>query len=321
MDKRHIVFLDTSTLHSGEFDLSVLAQFGELICYPTTTPDEVIDRCREAHTIISNKVILNADTISQCGELKQIISCATGVNQIDLDAAKEHDVVVQNVAGYSTDSVAQHVWTMILNLATKINLLANDAVSWPDYPIFTTLKYPIYEVKGKTLGIVGLGEIGRRVSDIGASFGMKVQALGRGGNEGISECGIKRLPSETFFSSSDIVSLHCPLTPQTENMISSEILASMKPSSILINTARGPLIDEQALADALETGQITAAGLDVLSTEPPAAVNPLIRYRGDNLLITPHTAWSSIEARRVLLDGLVRNLETFLAGNPANLVT
>lgn len=318
MDRLKIVFLDESTLHSGELDLGGLEKFGELICYKSTSSDEVLERCRDAHTIISNKVVLSADVIGASAKLKQIISCATGVNQIDIEAAKAHGVVVQNVAGYSTDSVAQHVWAMILNLATKVNLLGKESEGWPDFPLFTTLKYPVFEVKGKTLGIVGLGEIGQRVAEIGRVFGMKVQALSRSGKVEMSGCGVMRLTREKFYASSDIVSLHCPLTPENEGMISAETLGMMKHGSILINTARGPLINEKDLADALSSGVIGAAGLDVLSCEPPERRNPLITYEGENLLITPHTAWSSIQARRILLKGLVNNLESFREGDPVN---
>ncbi|MGJ8654871.1 MAG: D-2-hydroxyacid dehydrogenase [Akkermansiaceae bacterium] len=320
MDRPKIVFLDMNTLHSGELDLSVLEEFGELVSYPTTSADEVLERCKGARTIISNKVVLSADVIANCGELKQIISCATGVNQIDLEGAKKHGVVVQNVAGYSTDSVAQHVWAMILTLTTKVNLLGAESANWPDFPMFTTLKYPIFEVKGKTLGVVGLGEIGKQVAAIGRSFGMEVQALSRTGKEVVTDCGVRKLPAGEFYASSDIVSLHCPLTTENAGMISSETLELMKPCSILINTARGPLINEQDLADALGAGVIAAAGLDVLSSEPPERNNPLITYQGENLLITPHTAWSSIEARRVLLSGLAENLESYNAGIPSNLI-
>jgi len=315
-----IVFLDSSTLHSGELDLVPLSRHGELISYPITSPEDVNERCVGAHTIISNKVVVSADTMAACPELKQIISCATGVNQIDIEAAKSLGITVQNVAGYSTHAVAQHVWSMILNLAAKTHLLDRESVEWPDYPIFTTLKHPIFEVSGKTLGIVGLGEIGEAVAEIGKCFGMEIIALSRTGNEEITTSGVKRLPKESFYAAADIISLHCPLAPETEGMISAETLAMMKSTAILINTARGPLINEQDLADALSDGTISAAGLDVLSTEPPAKDNPLVCYRGDNLMITPHTAWSAIEARQRLLAGLVENIDSFLAGTPSNLI-
>lgn len=318
MKKPQIVFLDTSTLHNGELDFGELEKLGDLTCYKETSPNEVIGRCKGAHTVISNKVILNHELMKACVSLKQIISCATGVNQIDLDGAKECGITVQNVAGYSTDSVAQHVWSLILNLSTNTHQLYEESKAWSEFSIFTTLKYPIFEVQGKTLGIVGLGEIGKKVVMIARAFGMNVQALSRGGKEEISSCGVNKLPAGLFYSSSDIVSLHCPLTEDNEKMISSEVLGLMKKTAMLINTARGPLIDESALVKALEDGEIFAAGLDVLSTEPPEKENPLVCYQGKNLLITPHTAWSSIEARRVLLQGIVRNIETYFGGSPAN---
>ncbi len=169
-----IVFLDSSTLHSGELDLSPLSQHGELVTYPTTSPEETAMRCAGAHTIISNKVVISEETMAASPELKQIISCATGVNQIDTEAAKSRGITVQNVAGYSTHAVAQHVWSMILSLASKTHLLDRESFKWPDYPIFTTLKYLIFEVRGKTLGIAGLGDIGQAVADIGKCFGMEI---------------------------------------------------------------------------------------------------------------------------------------------------
>lgn len=319
-----IVFLDESTLHSGEMDLSGLAEFGELTCYPVTGAAEVLERCLGAHTLISNKVVLDEATIAQCSErgLKQIISCATGVNQIDVVAAKKYGVTVQNVAGYSTEAVAQHVFAMILNLATKVHLFDKDARNWPEYPIFTSLEYPIFELKGKVLGIVGLGEIGRAVARVGMAFGMQVQALARGENQAgqVSETGVERVTEEDFYATSDVISLHCPLTETTQGMIDRAKLKSMKSRIVLINTARGPLIVEEDLAQALRSGEIAAAGLDVLSTEPPAADNPLINYKGDNLMLTPHTAWSAQEARVRLYNGLLENLESYRSGSPKNLI-
>jgi len=314
-----IVFLDVSTLHSGELAVERLGEFGELVCYETTSAEEVTERCAGAHTVITNKVIISAEMMEGCPELKQIISCATGVNQIDVVAARMRGITVQNVAGYSTASVAQHVWGLILNLSSSIHLYDRESRNWPSYPTFSSLKFPVTELDGKVLGIIGYGEIGRRVADIGRGFGMRIQALQRKGRDAADD-GIVRMAEDGFYSSSDVVSIHCPLTAENQGMIGEEVLKKMKPSALLINTARGPLVDEVALVEALRCGEIAAAGLDVLSSEPPEADNPLIQYRGQNLIITPHTAWSAREARQRLLDGLIENLRSFLDGSPANLV-
>ncbi len=319
-----IVFLDESLLHRGEMDLSGLEKFGDLTCYSVTSAEEVLERSLGAHTLITSNLVVSKKTISECSKqgLKQIISCATGVNQIDVEAAKKHGVTVQNVAGYSTESVAQHVFAMILSLATKVHLFDGDARNWANYPIFTSFEYPVFELNGKVLGIIGLGEIGGAVARIGAAFGMKVQALTRDMSQvgEVSECGVARVANEAFFKNSDVITLHCPLTDGTKGMINSEKLKLMKSNAMLINTARGSLIMEADLALALGSKEIGAAGLDVLSTEPPAADNPLVNYHGDNLMLTPHTAWSALEARGRLLGGLINNLESFQAGAPKNLV-
>lgn len=317
-----IVLLDESTLHNGEMDLSGLENFGDLVCYAESDESNVLERCMGAHTLITNKVVLNEATISECAGagLKQIISSATGVNQIDVEAAKTHGVTVQNVAGYSTESVAQHVFAMLLNLVTKVHLFDRDARNWPEYKIFTSLEYSIFELHGKTLGIVGLGEIGHAVARVAQGFGMRVQALTSSDKKSGNDGGIPRIEEKEFYQSSDVISLHCPLTESTAGMIDAEKLSWMKSSAILINTARGQLIVEQDLADALSSGEIAAAAVDVLSSEPPSSDNPLINYDRDNLMITPHTAWSAQEARARLLDGLIRNVQTYLDGNPENVI-
>ncbi|MFD2159349.1 D-2-hydroxyacid dehydrogenase [Rubritalea tangerina] len=314
----HIVFLDASTLHSGELDLSPLQRHGTLTTYPVTPPDQVAQRIHDADIVITNKALMSAETIAHAPKLKLIVSCATGVNQIDLDAAKSHQVVVSNVAGYSTPSVAQHVFTFILNFATQIPQFNAESRNWPNFPTFTSLAHPCFDLSGKTLGIAGLGEIGAATAKIAQSFGMHVQVLAREGSSNQTLPELPRLEHALFFSSSDFVSLHCPLTPATEGMINKESLSLMKPTAFLVNTGRGPLIHEADLAEALNSGQIAGAGLDVLSTEPPAADNPLILCKHPQLSITPHTAWSTIEARTRLLAGVTKNIDSFVAGSPNN---
>ena len=223
-------------------------------------------------------------------------------------------------AGYSTASVAQHVFSLILNLVTQCHRYAAEKALWADSPIFTRLDFPVVELKGKTLGIAGFGAIGSEVAKIGRAFGMQVQALQRGASSGHSadDEAPKRVPLQEFFETSDVISLHNPLTPATEGMINAESLGWMRSGSFLINTGRGGLVDEAALLAALSSGHLGGAGLDVLSVEPPPADHPLLAANLPNLLITPHTAWSALESRRLLMDGVLANIRSFLAGESLN---
>jgi len=309
-----IVFLDSATTTRDDIDFGPLETIGELILHDHTTPDTVATRSADADILLSNKVVIDAKTMDACPNLKMIQVCATGTNNVDLDAAKERNIIVCNVSGYSTPAVVQHTFALILNLYTKVHRFAAEADQWPNSQFFTRLDHPISELAEKTLGIAGLGTIGSAVADVGEAFGMKVIGLARDG--GASATGERsRLAADEFFTQSDIVSLHCPLTPHTENMINADSLAQMKEHALLINTGRGPLVDEAALLEALQNGVIGGAGLDVLSTEPPAADHPLIKAAATlpNLLITPHTAWSSVEARRRLMDGVATNIRAYLA--------
>jgi glycerate dehydrogenase len=316
----NIVFLDASTLHHGDLDLSVLEELGSLTCYPVTAPADTHARCHAATIVITNKVVLSRSLIEACPDLKLIVVAATGTNCVDLDAARDHHVIVSNVSGYSTATVAQHAIGMLINLASNIHRFDRDArAAWPASPIFTLLDYPVVELAGKVLGIVGYGAIGQAVGRIGAALDMESVALGRAGQTSAGGA-VPRLPAAEFFRHADAISLHCPLTPQTNQFINSEVLTLMKQSAFLINTGRGALIDEHALAEALRCGDIAGAALDVLSTEPPAATHPLLADDIPNLLITPHTAWTSSEARHRLLHAVRSNILAFLAGQPANRV-
>ncbi len=314
-----ITFLDASTLHRDDLDFSPFEQHGSLTFHDTSTPSQILEHAKDAEVVVTNKVLFEAKTISQLPQLKLILVAATGYNHIDLAAARERNIPVCNVAGYSTSAVAQHVFGLLLNLCSSIHRYSEEIQSWPQSPIFTRLNHPVSELAGKVMGIVGLGETGSAVARIAEAFGMTVQALQR---EGASPSTRQRVPREEFFASSDFISLHAPLTEETKHLINSETLALMKSSAILINTGRGALIDETALAEALRSGQLAGAGLDVLSIEPPESNNPLLAndLQAQNLLITPHTAWTSQEARQRLLDGLLTNLEAWIEGTPDNLV-
>lgn len=317
-----ITFLDSSTLTRGDLDFSELEALGTFTHYEQTTPSDVVERSVGAEVLITNKVILNAETLAALPELKLILVSATGVNVVDLEAAKEHRILVCNVAGYSTPSVAQHAAALLLSLATNVHRLAAEHAEWPKSPIFTRLDYPVTELAGKVCGIVGLGEIGEAFSDIAEALGMTVQVLARPGSSNRRKPFLARLDAPEFFSSSDVVSLHCPLTAENEHMINRETLALMKPSAFLLNASRGPLVDDEALAEALRGDLIAGAGLDVLSVEPPPADHPLLAadLAEKNLIITPHTAWLSLESRRRLLEGVIINLQNWLDGKPTNRV-
>ena len=312
-----LVFLDASTLDRGDIDFSLLEKEGSLTLHPTTSPAETCGRVADAEIIISNKVPVTTDVLDAAKHLKLVVSAATGVNQIDLDACRERNIAVANVAGYSTESVAQHTFSLILELATHTSAYAATVhKDWPASPIFTRLDHPCFELAGKTLGIVGLGTIGRAVARIAEAFGMKVIAYAREGSS--SDGPIPRITESDFFAQADIVSLHCPLTPETQHFINADRLAQMKPGALLINTSRGPLIDEHPLIEALRSGHLGGAGLDVLAVEPPPADHPLLTGDIPNLLITPHTAWSTREARLRLLDGVAANIRAFKAGEKLN---
>ncbi|NCF12103.1 MAG: glycerate dehydrogenase [Verrucomicrobiaceae bacterium] len=315
MGMHHISFLDASTV--GDVDLGQLASLGQLEAYPVTSPDQLDERLQHASIAITNKVVIDAAALQNAPHLKLICIAATGTNCVDLAAAKAAGITVCNVAGYSTASVTQHTLGLLINLATGMNRYAGELSRWAQSPIFTRLDYPMIDLAGKTLGIIGLGTIGKSVAKAAQGFGMNVVALSRDGAE---QGEIERLQRDAFFSKSDAVTLHCPLTPGTEKMMNRETLGLMKPSAFLINTGRGQLIDEADLAVALKTGVIAGAGLDVLTAEPPPEDHVLLDPSLPNLIITPHTAWASLEARKSLLEGVAKNINAFLAGEPENVV-
>lgn len=316
-----LVFLDRDTTDRGDIDFSGIESLGELVSHGTSTPEETAVRLADADIALTNKALIGAAEMDAAPRLKLIQVVATGVNNIDLDAARERDLAVCNVSGYSTEAVAQHVFASLLNLFTNVHRFAAEPEKWAESPIFTRLDHPVSELAGKTLGIVGLGAIGGAVARIAAAFGMKVVAYGR---DGASDEGpVPRLDHETFFATADAITLHCPLTPGTRHFIRRETLALMKPDAVLINTGRGDLVEEEDLVAALRAGTIRGAAVDVLTPEPPPAHHPFLAARAaglDNLLITPHTAWSAREARQRLLDGIVANIRAFRAGERVNRV-
>ncbi|MDE7153088.1 MAG: D-2-hydroxyacid dehydrogenase [Muribaculaceae bacterium] len=312
-----IVVLDGYSVNPGDMNWDSLAALGDLTVYDRTAPDEVIGRVGDAAVVITNKVPLTGDMLRQMPDLKYVGILATGYNIIDLDVARELGIVVTNIPAYSTDSVAQMVFAHLLNIVQRIDLYTDEirAGEWCRCADFCFMKFPHMELAGKTIGIVGFGNIGRAVARIAAAFGMKVVTPTSKPASLLPEY-VEKVTMQELFRRSDVVSLHCPLTPQTRHLINADTLSQMKSTAILINTGRGPLVDDRALADALNNGIIHAAGLDVLTAEPPGEDNPLLTAR--NCWFTPHIGWATVEARRRLLDIAVENFRSFLAGTPVN---
>lgn len=314
-----IVVLDGYGLNPGDLSWDWLNELGEVKIYDRTSPAEVIERARGAEVLFTNKTVLDGKTLRELPGLKYIGVLATGYNVVDVDVAHESGVTVTNIPAYSTDSVAQMVFALLLAMTNRVEHYAsrNRTGRWSDNPDFCYWDYPLTELAGKTFGIVGLGNIGHAVARIALAFGMKVQAYTSKPQRDLPE-GIEKVELATLFSTSDVVSLHCPLTETTRNLVDKERLALMKPSAILINTGRGPLVDEAAVAEALSAGMLAGFGADVLSSEPPSADNPLLS--APNAYITPHIAWATVEARRRLMDICEGNLKAFLSGSPRNVV-
>lgn len=316
----HIVVLDGYTLNPGDLSWSGLQALGQVTIYDRTAQEDIVARASQADIVLTNKTPLSAGTLEQLPNLRYIGVLATGYNIVDTAYAAERGIVVTNVPAYSSHSVAQLVFALLLELCHHAGV-HSDAVhqgEWTRSIDFCFTKSPLIELSSKTIGLIGLGQIGRQTAVIARAFGMRVLAVGSGRTvpsptEGVEWVGLERLLAE-----SDVVSLHCPLTPATARLINAERLALMKPSAFLINTSRGGLIAEADLADALNNGRLAGAGLDVLSTEPPAADNPLIGAR--NCIITPHIAWATKEARERLMAIAVDNVSRFLQGQAVNVV-
>ena len=312
-----IVILDAFTTNCGDLSWEGIEQLGELAVYDRTAPADVVARCAGAEAVLTNKVIISADIMEALSELKYIGVMATGYNVVDIDAARKRGIAVTNVPAYSTPSVAQMVFAHLLNITNQVALHDAQVHSgmWADCQDFCFYSAPLIELSGKQMGIVGLGQTGSAVAKIALALGMKVAAFTSKPQEALPE-GIEKMPLDRLFASSDVLSLHCPLTPDTKHLVNAERLNTMKPSAIVINTGRGPLVCEQDLADALNSGKIAAAAVDVLSTEPPAHDNPLLSAR--NCHITPHIAWASQAARTRLIQTLTSNLKGYISGNVVN---
>lgn len=316
-----ITVLDGYTLNPGDMSWEKLGELGDLTVYDRTTPTETIERAKGSEIVLTNKTVLDRKVIEQLPDLKYIGVLATGYNVVDIKAATERGITVTNIPAYSTASVAQMVFALLLAVTNRVEYFTeeNRAGRWSRSADFCYWDFPLTELAGKYFGIVGLGNIGRSVARIANAFGMKVLALTSKPERELPE-GVEKAESlEDLLRRSDVVSLHCPLTDQTRSLINSQTLRMMKPTAILINTGRGPLVNEYDLAEALKTGVIAAAAADVLSTEPPAADNPLLS--APHCYITPHVAWASTEARHRLMDIAVDNVKSFLSGSPKNVVS
>lgn len=304
------VFLDAATL-GEDVDLSPIENIaGGLTCHPRTNPEQVIQRIQGFDTVLVNKVVLSSEHFEACPELKTIAVVATGLNNIDLAAAKDHGITVMNVTNYGRSTVAQHTMALILALATRLLDYDRDARNgtWVKNDMFCLMDYPIMELEGKTLGIVGYGDLGQGVAERAKAFGMNIVLGCRPGQEPGEVDGYPRVPLDDLLAQADVMSLHCLLTDDTRNMIGERELGLMKPTALLINTSRGGLVDEAALAEALRKGEIAGAGFDVLTEEPPRNGNPLLAEGIPNLILTPHSAWASREARQRIVEITAGNL-------------
>lgn len=315
-----IVILDAYTANPGDLSWKPLEQIGEVVVYARTSPDQVISRAKDAEIVLTNKVVLDADVISALPNLQYIGVLATGTNVVDIPYAQTRGIVVTNIPGYSTESVVQSTFAHILNLtsclATNTSAVRNG--DWTTCADFSFSKGKLSEIYGKRLGIVGFGTIGRRVAQIAIAFGMNVIAYGPRLQIGETINGVLIVSLEKLFSTSDVISLHCPLNNATLQLVNSSRLATVKRGALLINTGRGPLLDEQAVADALVSGKLGGVGVDVLTKEPPLATNPLLK--APNCFITPHNAWASYEARRRLIQIATDNIIAFVEGRSLNIV-
>lgn len=312
-----IVILDANTVNPGDLSWHQLESLGKLKVYAHTNPDEVVERCNGAEAVLTNKVVLDAEILNQLPRLEYIGVLATGYNVVDLEAATRQNIVVTNIPAYSTQSVAQMVWAHILNIVNRVDYYANENREgrWSKSTDFCYYDFTHSELAGKTFGIIGLGNIGMAVARIALAFDMNVIAHT---SKSTLPDGIRSVSLDTVFSQSDIVSLHCPLTADTFHLVDERRLALMHPKAILINTGRGPLVDDNAICNALNDGRLAAYGADVLTNEPAEADNRLIK--ATNAFFTPHIAWATVEARQRLISICAENLQAFIDGKPVNQV-
>ncbi|MCJ8143697.1 D-2-hydroxyacid dehydrogenase [Ancylobacter sp. A5.8] len=322
--RHHVVMLDTGALPDG-----ATLRRPRLDCdwrtYDDTAPGEIVERAREATILLVSKVALSAATLAQLPKLRMVAVAATGTDHVDLRACAARGILVSNVRGYATHAVPEHTFALMLALQRNIGAYAQAVARgrWSEATQFCFVDYPIRDLAGSTLGLIGRGELGGAVAALAGAFGMKVLHAGRKGVAALEDAasGEGRTPFAEVLARSDIISLHCPLTPETQGLIGRAEFALMARRPLLINTARGGLIDEAALIEAVESGRISGVGLDVASAEPMPAHHPLMAIAGrPNVIITPHVAWASREAIQALADGVIANVEAFMAGQPRNLV-
>ncbi len=310
-----IVITDASTVTGGDLSFDVFKKFGNLEIFDLSTPDETAERIKDADIVLCNKTPMTKEVLCTAEKLKFIGLFATGFNNVDLEYTKENNITVCNVPGYSTEAVAQHTFALILEILSRTcdyNKTVKEG-DWIKSRTFSYFPIPVFELSGKTLGIVGLGSIGKRVTEIALAFKMKVIAYNRSKKD---VDGVVQVSFEELLENSDIVSLHCPLNKESDTIMNKETFAKMKQGSVFINTARGGLVDEFALRDALISGKLLGAGLDVLRSEPMDENCPLLNI--ENCIITPHIAWASLETRKRLVDIVAKNLECYLKGEPIN---
>jgi glycerate dehydrogenase len=315
-----IVILDGYTLNPGDLSWDGLKKLGDTVMYDRTPANMVVERSVGAEIILTNKTPISEEAINQLPQLKYIGVLATGYNIVDTLAATKKGIKVCNVPGYATDSVVQFTFALLLELCLRVQR-HSDAVKkgkWSESPDFCFWDYPLIELSGKTLGIIGFGNIGRKVAEVASAFGMKIIGSSRtkAAEPGLKDFRWMEIPE--LLANSDVVSIHCPLTPETKGLLNKQSLRLMKPSAFLINTSRGPIIVDEDLADALNTGVIAGAAIDVLSVEPPPFDNPL--FKAKNCLITPHISWATKDSRSRLLSMTIENIESFLSGRPVNVV-
>ena len=316
----NIVILDGYTANPGDLSWGSLKEMGEVTVYERTRREEIAGRAADADIVLTNKVVMDREMMALLPRLKYIGVLATGYNVVNIEAARERDIIVTNVPAYSTESVAQTVFAHLLTVTNRTEHYAqqNRLGRWAENRDFCYWDTELTELAGKTMGIVGLGHIGRRVAEIALAFGMQVKAMTSKKAEELP-AGIQKAELQSLLASADVVSLHCPLTEGTRHLIHRETLRLMKPSAILINTGRGPLVDDEALAEALNEGRLRAYCADVVTEEPPKADHPLLH--APNAFITPHIAWATVEARKRLLQTAIGNVEAFVNGHPVNVVS
>lgn len=309
----NICILDGYPLNPGDLSWKDLEKLGNCKIYDRTSPEDTVTRALDSEIVLTNKVVLNSEIISKLPKLKYIGVLATGYNIVDLEAASKHGIIVTNIPAYSTMSVAQMVFAHLLNITHHVAKYSNEVRNerWTKCADFCFCDTPLIELDGKTMGIVGLGNTGMATARIALAFGMKVIAKTSKPANKLPD-GITPADYDTLFRESDVISVNCPLNPETRGLINKDAISKMKPTAIVINTGRGPIVNEQDMADALNSGKIAAFGADVLSSEPPKPNNPLLSAR--NCYLTPHIAWATFEARQRLMDIAVENLRQFIAG-------